>query len=291
MDNIPTSFEELQEEAQKAIKVLDETLAVPIPASVKDAVSGRFMESGKGIIETALGHTPPGEMEEWGRRVIPLKKANDILRAMENDLVKAFVLSPAAPARIIIDGLLLIPKWIVGHAAEIGFIIWPLLSGAFTKLSDIFSIERRIDEIDRRTDFLRKEIRDLYSVTPRPPRRAGLPELPYYPGQQPTAKQLEQGIKGDEAEIAVLEREREALAKLSAAAGSYLDRAAVAVSVMLVWFSVQKLIQTAKSVSESLVTFSPAKKLREAAIEEIKSAALPQARIHRVLVKKRSRRN
>jgi len=283
---LPTSFEELRDEAKTAIAGLEKILKVPVPVSIKDAVDGRYLESAEGVAESIVGRVPSGEMEEWRKRVIPLARANAILRSFEGNLVRSYVLKPSSPLRIIVDGVLLIPKWILAHLAEITMILIPLLTESWLKALDVVSIERRITELENFISQRKKMVSDLFAITPRP---AGTPAKSW--DDAPTAAELQAEIKNEEYEIGKLERERDALAKLSADAGTYIDRAVIAVSIMLVYFSVQKLLGTAKVVSDSLVSVTPAKDLRNEAIEKIKAAALPQARVHRVVVKKRSRRN
>jgi len=292
---IPQTWEELQKQGQTAIFVLETVMRVPVPRTIKDAVDGKWMEASAGATRDILGRTTRAEKKEWRKRVIKLSDANQILRDLENKIVNSYVLASASPLRIALDGIILIPKWIVKHIAELTLIMLPLFLTSVEKAGDLFMIEERILEIERRIAYLEKEIAELYTVTPRPPRRAGLPELPppqrlsdYLP---PTADELRAAIKGLEEDIAVLNREKTALAGLSVKAGNMIDLAVTAFCVTIAFLAVANLIGLARSLSDNLATTGPASKLRDEAIELAKSKSLPQFSVKRKTVKKRSRRN
>jgi len=175
---IPQTWEELQKQGQTAIFVLETVMRVPVPRTIKDAVDGKWMEASAGAARDILGRTTRAEKKEWRKRVIKLSDANQILKDLENKIVNSYVLASASPLRIALDGIILIPKWIVKHIAELTLIMLPLFLTSVEKAGDLFMIEERILEIERRIAYLEKEIAELYTVTPRPPRRAGLPELP-----------------------------------------------------------------------------------------------------------------
>jgi len=292
---IPQTWDELQKQGQTAIFVLETVMRVPVPRTIKDAVDGKWMEASAGATRDILGRTTRAEKKEWRKRVIKLSDANQILRDLENKIVNSYVLASASPLRIALDGIILIPKWIVKHIAELTLILLPLFLSSVEKAGDMVMIEERIMEIERRIDYLEKEIAALYTVTPRPPRRAGLPELPkpqslrdYLP---PTAAELRAAIKGLEEDIAVLNREKTALAGLSVKAGKMIDLAVTAFCVTVAFLAVANLISLARSLSDNIATTGPASKLRDEAIELAKSKSLPQFSVKRKTVKKRSRRN
>jgi len=227
-------------------------------------------------------------MRKWRTRVIRLSDANEILARMESDLVKAYILSSSSPARLIIDGFLKIPKWIVAHAAEIYYLLLPLIAKAAEAFGDVLDIESRIAAKEKRIAFLDREIANLYSLTPAAPRlrgRAG------NVNDAPTAAEIVRAIQSDEKEIALLRRDIEDLTKMLNTASNWLEMAMVAFSVVVVYLAVEKLLSVASSVADSLVALTPVREVRDAAINKAKVKALPQFPEKRTVVQKRSRRN
>jgi len=292
-DALPVTWQEMQKEAQNALRLLDMVGKTPVPQTLRDAIDGKYFAASQGVVESALGHTSGDELREWSQRVIRLDKANEILRSFENEMVKAFVLSSASPARIVIDALIAIPKWILAHLAEIVFILWPLFTGAVTGAFDVVLIEDRIKEIENEVRALKKWIGKLFAITP-----ADLPPLeqrrmrgPF--GTNPTedAAELVSAIEKAEREIGVLERERAALVKLSERSGSILDMIAMGVAVTLSYLAVEKLLVAARALADATATFAPVRVLRDNAVLRAKEESLPQLQAKRFRVRKRSRRN
>lgn len=292
-DEIPIDWKGMQKEAQDALRVLDMVGKTPVPQTLRDAINGDYFAASTGVVEAALGHTSGKELREWGQRVMPLKEANEILRQFENDVVKTFVLSSKSPARIIFDAVTAIPKWVLEHLAEIVFILWPLFTGAAMRAADIVSIESRIKEIENEIRALIAWMGKLYAITP-----ANLPPIeerkmrgPF--GTNPTEDpgEIIEAIKKAEREVGILERERAALIQLSERAGTILDRLVVAVAVVISFLAVEKLLVEARALANAAVTFSPIRKLRDAAVARAKEKSFPQTPQKRTVVKKRSRRN
>ena len=222
-----------------------------------------------------------------------LRTANEILRGYEKAMVRAFVLTPASPARQIYNGLVKVPRWVMEHLAEITLILWPLIVVALEALLDGADIEAKIEEQEKRIERLKKRIRELYEETP----GAGMTVKKdafgneYLDGDGRTAKEIEDDIKTCEDGIAEAKRLIEDYTKMLRQADAFLERAVVGVSVLLAWFSVEHLLAGANSVREILLSLRPAKELRDKAMSEIKSAAFPQSNVKREYQRKRSRKN
>jgi hypothetical protein len=292
-DQIPVTLEELQDDAQKALAVLDSVGKTPVPQTLRDAIEGNYFAASEGVVESALGHIPGDELREWRTRVIPLALANDILRDFENQIVRAFVLSSSSPFRILIDGIIKIPKWLIKHSAEIVFLFLPMMKGGLDRAADVLTIENRITGITREIGALRRRISKLFEITPvnLPPLEERKMRAPFGMNEKEDAAELVDAIKAAEREIGILEREREALAKLSAKAGRILDLVLVGLAVMMGYFVVEKLLAEAKALANAAATFAPVRKLRDEAVEFAKEASLPQFPQKRTVVEKRSRRN
>jgi len=291
---IPQTWEELQKQGQTAIFVLETVMRVPVPRTIKDAVDGKWMEASAGATRDILGRTTRAEKKEWRKRVIKLSDANQILRDLENKIVNSYVLASASPLRIALDGIILIPKWIVKHIAELTLIMLPLFLTSVEKAGDIVMIERRITEIEKELERYEKILPTLYEVIP----EADDAESTVVTGGGPTfivpprtAAAIRAEIKMVEGAMGELRREKAALAKLSAKAGTVLDLAVTAFCVTIAFLAVANLISLARSLSDNLATTGPASKLRDEAIELAKSKSLPQFSVKRKTVKKRSRRN
>lgn len=289
----PKTWEEFQKIADEAIKNIETIKGTPLPKSLKDAVNGDFLEAGGDVLEETLGATPKGTMKEWRKRVMGLKAANEILRGYEKGMVRAFVLTPASPARQIYNGLVKVPRWVMQHLAEITLILWPLIVIALQALLDGADIESKIEDQEKRIQRLRKRIRELYEETP----GSGMTIKKdafgneYLDGDGRTAKEIESDIKVCEDGIADAKRLIEDYTKMLRQADAFLERAVVGVTVLLAWFSVEHLLEAAGSVKDILLSLRPAKELRDAALEQIKASAFPQRVEKRKIVRKRSRRN
>jgi len=288
---IPQTWEELQKQGQTAIFVLETVMRVPVPRTIKDAVDGKWMEASAGATRDILGRTTRAEKKEWRKRVIKLSDANQILRDLENKIVNSYVLASASPLRIALDGIILIPKWIVKHIAEITLIMLPLFLTSVEKAGDMVMIERRISEIEKLIAIYEDRLPGLYSATPGEGLRIITDLSGRYLGGEETAENLRAAIKNVEDNIAILKREKTALAKLSAKAGTVLDLAITAFCVTIAFLAVANLISLARSLSDNLATTGPASKLRDEAIDLAKAKSLPQFSVKRKTVKKRSRRN
>jgi len=291
---IPQTWEELQKQGQTAIFVLETVMRVPVPRTIKDAVDGKWMEASAGATRDILGRTTRAEKKEWRKRVIKLSDANQILKDLENKIVNSYVLASASPLRIALDGIILIPKWIVKHIAELTLIMLPLFLTSVEKAGDMVMIERRITEIEKEIERSENIIASLYEVIP----EADDAESTVVTGGGPTfivpprtAAAIRAEIKMVEGAMGELRREKAALAKLSAKAGTVLDLAVTAFCVTIAFLAVANLISLARSLSDNLATTGPASKLRDEAIELAKSKSLPQFSGKRKTVKKRSRRN
>jgi len=288
---IPQTWEELQKQGQTAIFVLETVMRVPVPRTIKDAVDGKWMEASAGATRDILGRTTRSEKKEWRKRVIKLSDANQILRDLENKIVNSYVLASASPLRIALDGIILIPKWVVKHIAEITLILLPLFLTSVEKAGDMVMIERRITEIEKLVSQWEDQLPGLYAATPGEGLRLITDLSGRYLGGEETAENLRAAIKNVEDNIAVLKREKTALAKLSAKAGTVLDLAITAFCVTVAFLAVANLISLARTLSDNIATTGPAAKLRDEAIEMAKSKSLPQFSVKRKTVKKRSRRN
>jgi len=288
---IPQTWEELQKQGQTAIFVLETVMRVPVPRTIKDAVDGKWMEAGTGATRDILGRTTRAEKKEWRKRVIKLSAANQILRDLENKIVNSYVLASASPLRIALDGIILIPKWIVKHIAELTLIMLPLFLTSVEKSGDMVMIERRITEIEKLVSQWEELLPGLYAATPGEGLRIVTEMSGRYLGGEETAENLRAAIKNVEDNIAILKREKSALVNLSTKAGTVLDLAITAFCVTIAFLAVANLISLARSLSDNLATTGPASKLRDEAIELAKSKSLPQFSVKRKTVKKRSRRN
>jgi len=288
---IPQTWEELQKQGQTAIFVLETVMRVPVPRTIKDAVDGKWMEASAGATRDILGRTTRAEKKEWRKRVIKLSDANQILKDLENKIVNSYVLASASPLRIALDGIILIPKWVVKHIAELTLIMLPLFLTSVEKAGDMVMIERRITEIERLIAIYEDRLPGLYAATPGEGLRIITDLSGRYLGGEETAENLRAAIKNVEDNIAILKREKTALAKLSAKAGTVLDLAVTAFCVTIAFLAVANLISLARSLSDNLATTGPASKLRDEAIELAKAKSLPQFSVKRKTVKKRSRRN
>ena len=289
----PQNWEEFQRIANEAIKNIETIRGTPLPKSLKEAVDGNFLEASGDVLEETLGYTPKGEMREWGKRVMSLKAAHEILRGYEKAMVRAFVLSAESPARLIYNGLVRIPRWVMEHLAEITLILWPLILTALEAILDGADIETKIEEQEKRIARLQKRIAELYEETP----GSGMTIKKdafgneYLDGDGRTAKEIESDIKVCEDGIAEAKRLISDYTKMLRQADAYLEMAVVGVAVLLAWFSVEHLLQTVSSVKDVLMSLKPAKELRDKAMAEIKAVAFPQRVQLRQYRKKRSRRN
>lgn len=291
---IPQTWAELQQQGQQAIKVLETVMKVPVPASIKDAVDGKWMESSAGLTRDILGRTTRAEKKEWRKRVIKLSDANEILKNLENQIVQNYILASASPLRIALDGIILIPKWVVKHIAELTLILLPLFLTSVEKSGDVVMIERRITEIEKEIARYERMLPTFYEQIPdaddAPPvsvKGGG----PTFTVPAITKASLRESIKVVEDAIAELKREKTALAGLSVKAGTVVDLAVAAFSVTIAFLTVSQLLRLGQSMADVFVTTGPAGKLRDEAIELAKSKSLPQFSGGRKVVKKRSRRN
>ena len=248
---IPVDWKGLQKETQDALRVLDMVGKTPVPQTLRDAIDENYFAASQGIVETALGSTSGAELREWSQRVIRLSDANEILRNFENNLVREFVLSSASPARIVIDAIIAIPKWILAHLAEIVFILWPLFTEAAVRAADIVSIEMRITEIENELRALRAWMGKLFAITPAtlPPLEQRKMRGPFGTNPVEDTAEIVAALEKAEWEIGILEREMEALIKLSTRAGNILDMIAVAVAATLAFFMVERLLAAAASLA------------------------------------------
>jgi hypothetical protein len=294
---IPVDWKGLQKETQDALRVLDMVGKTPVPQTLRDAIDENYFAASQGIVETALGSTSGAELREWSQRVIRLSDANEILRNFENNLVREFVLSSASPARIVIDAMIAIPKWILAHLAEIVFILWPLFTGAVKGVLDVQDIEERIKRIDEELAEYRETLAELFGLSPGDKIQyspTGSPAGDAFQRSQPqrwTAADLVASIKEVERRQGILKREKAALIKLSERSSNILDMIAVAVAATLAFFMVERLLAAAASLAASTKTFGPVRKLRDEAVMLAKEKSLPQWGQKRVTVRKRSRRN
>jgi len=291
-EEIPVTWEEMQDTAQNALALLDAVGKTPIPQTLRDAINENYFAASKGVLESALGHISGEELREWRTRVIPLRLANEILREYENNIVKAFVLSSSSPFRIIFDGLTAIPKWLIKYAAEITLIFLPLVTNGLERAADVLSIEGRITEIENEIRALRKWISKLFAITPvnLPPLEERKMRGPFGTNAVEDAGEIIAAIEKAESDVAVLEREKAALEKLSAKAGRIIDIILVGIAVVIGYIMVEKLLLAARAIADATATFAPVRKLRDDAVALAKEASLPQIG-KRVLVNKRSRRN
>lgn len=274
--DLPVTWEEMQKEAKAAIAVLENLLKIEVPGSIKDAVDGNYLESASKVTESVLGHTARREIKAWKSRAITLRAANDILANMEDRLVHAYVLSSSSPARVMLDSLIKLPKFLVKHSAEIAFILVPILLAGAKQYGDAVNIERRIILIDREIEEILKQMRVIYGITP------GLIE---------DRDSLRAALVDSEEKIAVLQRERGALVKLSVDAQRFLERSLEAFAVVISYLIVAKLIAVAGSVKDAIVAMTPVIDIRKSAVDKIKVRSLPQFPQRRKTVRKRSRRN
>ena len=276
IDEIPFDWEAFQKMGQDAVKVAESLLKIKVPKTIKDAVDGNFMEAGSELSEKILGHTPSGEMQEWKKRTIRLDVSNKILRDYEEAVVKSFILSSGGVLRNIFDGIMWLPNFITLYLGDFLFLIQPLIWAGLKKFGELVEIERQLKNI---TASLKKEqelLSKLYAIVPDSPAEAA---------------DIRKEIQDSYDHTAELEGDAEMLIKMEREATSFLELAVIALSVVIAFLSVEKLLDVAGSSTAAAVALKPVRDLRDAAILEIKTKSLPQRRGKRFRVRKRSRRN
>lgn len=280
--------------ANQSVKTLEGMRGTKLPESVHEAIEGNFLAAGGGVLETALGRTPGGEMKEWNKRVMSLQKANEILRDYEDGLVKRFILSPASALRLALDGFLFIPKWLVTHTPEITLILWPIIKKGGEQIGTMASIVMEVEKLERELAAQKEEMSRLYSLTPRDKSMPAwkIREKIAAGGKVPlSASEIRSRIIAAEKEIARIEKEIDDEADRLIEADKWLEMAIAGACALLIFFSAEKLLTLAHNIKDALKVLSPARDLRDELLEKIKASAFPQARVHRKVVKKRSRRN
>jgi len=293
---IPATWAEMEQQALDAVENLEAIKKTPLPESIAAARDGDFLESGQGALETILGLAAPGTMKEWKTRVIRLSDANKIMRSFERDLVLSFVLSPASPGRLIYDGIVRVPRWIAEHLPELIFIVWPLLVAGLKEATKQVILQSKILDAQAEIRRLRKYKAYIYGLLPMP---AGIEVAEWVKLRDNRkheedylfpAERLRMFIDGADRDIDEQQRLLDVYFELQKKSETYLQRAAAAISIVLIYLSVEKLIAVGKTVKDIAVSISPVKKLKDDAIEAVKSKSLPQVG-RRKWVRKSSRRN
>jgi len=278
----PASWKEFAEQADEALAAIEKMEKTPLPETVEEAMEDGFFEDpGDGLSEM-MGATDPEEIQRWNTRVMSLRDANAILRKVETDLVRGYVLSPNSAFRLMYDGAIKIPRWIIEHTAEILLVIMPLIYRGVNAVTDAVAINMAIERAERAIKFTNESLTYLFSIVPG--RRTGVF------GDVFTAAELREAIRAEEETIKKLKREIADLTKLLRRAANYLEFASEAVLVLAVWFSMEKLLTLAGSATAISAALDPARDLKDEAIEAAQKKAFPQAPQKRTVTYKRIRR-
>jgi len=88
------NLKDLENKVALADALLDDLIREHVPQSVKDAIAENYASSRVQFVEDLIPRIEESELEDRSQRVVPLAKANAILRDVENDLVKALTNSP-----------------------------------------------------------------------------------------------------------------------------------------------------------------------------------------------------
>jgi len=278
----PASWKEFAEQADEALAAIEKMEKTPLPETVEEAMEDGFFEDpGDGLSEM-MGATDPEEIQRWNTRVLSLRDANAILRKVETDLVRGYVLSPNSAFRIMYDGAIKIPRWIIEHTAELLLVVVPLIYKGANAALDATTIEIRIEKLEKAITANFRILSRLSQVAEGTV-RATSDEL--------AIGDLEAAMQEVERQIAIEKREIAALTKLLRRASNYLEFAAEAVLVLAVWFSMEKLLTLAGSATAISAALAPARDLKAEAIEAAQEKAFPQSPQKRTVTYKRSRRN
>jgi hypothetical protein len=278
----PSSWKEFTEQADDALAAIEKMEKTPLPETVEEAMEDGFFEDpGDGLSEM-MGATDPEEIQRWNTRVMSLRDANAILRKVETDLVRGYVLSPNSAFRIMYDGAIKIPRWIIEHTAELLLVLVPLIYKGANAALDATTIEIRIEKLEKSITANFRILSRLSQIAEGTV-RATSDEL--------AIGDLEAAMQEVESQIGIEKREIAALTKLLRRASNYLEFAAEAVLVLAVWFSMEKLLTLAGSATAISAALDPARDLKDEAIEAAQKKAFPQAPQKRTVTYKRSRRN
>jgi len=279
----PASWKEFTEQADEALAAIERMEKTPLPETVDEATEDEFFADPGDGLAGLLGSTDPEELKRWNTRVMSLKDANAILRAVETDLVRSYVLSPKSAFRLMYDGAIKIQRWLIEHTAEITIVLLPLIYKGMNSVSDSVLIELSITRAERAIRRIDEMLSYLYSIVPG--KRTGVF------GDIFTAAELREAIKAEEENKRKLQREISDLTKMLRKAANYMEFAAEAVLVLAVWFSVEKLLTIAGSATAVSAALAPARSLKDPAILAAQKKAFPQAPQKRTVTYKRSRRN